>query len=155
MPPNTKEKKLLSKREKREERLRVNLVVSSIATKALISSCVSVTPSTYTYTFPLTFGCTNPAYLVCVFHKFFRVYSDLHIDIWIFGPHPLLTTYSILDLSFGFPQHSPNTIFASFCVWFCVCSRYTWSCFRFGGLPQYYLTLVRVRGSLLPLTYTT
>ena len=154
VPPYTKEKKLLSK-ERYEKRGRVWILLSLRCNQSFASPCVSATSSTFTYTFPLTFGCTNPAYPVCVFHIFFRVYSDLHIDIWIFGPHPLLTTYLILDLSFGFPQHSPNTIFASFCVWFCVCSRYTWSCFRFGGLPQYYLSLVRVRGSLLPLTYTT
>jgi hypothetical protein len=35
VPPYTKEKKLLSKREIREERPRVNLVVSPFATKAL------------------------------------------------------------------------------------------------------------------------
>ena len=115
-----REKAFKQKRDKRREAACESCCLF-LCNRSFGSPCVSVTPSTYTYTFPLTFGCTNPAYLVCVFHNFFRVYSDLHIDIWIFGPHPLLTTYSILDLSFGFPQHSPNTIFASFCVWFCVC----------------------------------
>ena len=108
--------KLLSKREKREERhlVQILLLLPKFATKATVSPCVGVTRAlvfvrTILVTFAHFLGHTNLISLVlCVCFRHFGLITIF--DILIFGFSPHLTIDKLVGSYFWLSTYPPTTI---------------------------------------------